>query len=99
MTLKRILDYVERYASKSTLQGEYEAVPADNKPFIVGLLKNRMSLYYPTCTIDNNTQKLDFRLSKSYNLDGDNATEYTVKITMSDDFIEYFTEHYPEGLI
>ncbi len=99
MSLNKILKYVERYATKTARQGEEIVVPADNKPFIVSLLKNRMNLHYPTCTIDNNSQYLDFTLNKSYSIDGDMMNEYKVKIIMSTDFISYFTEHYPEGLI
>lgn len=99
MSLNKIIKYVERYANKTSIQGEHIVVPADNKPFIVSLLKNRMKIYYPTCVIDDKTQYLDFILTKAYSIDGDMMNEYSVKITMGEEFMTYFTENYPEGLI
>ncbi len=99
MSLFKILKYVERYATKTALQGEYTLVPADNKPFIISLLKNRIKLHYPTCTIDEQSQHLEFSLEKAYSVDGDMENKYSMKITMGEEFMDHFTEHYPEGLI
>ncbi len=99
MSLKKLLSYVERYASKTSMQGDYVAVPADNEDFTVSLLANRMSVHYPDCKIDRFTQKFDYLLTKNYTIDGDMLDEYKVKIYLSDEFLEEFTEKYPEGLI